>query len=233
MILTKRPESTWIKICGLRLPSDLEFCIASGVDCVGMLIGKARRSKSDMDILSWEDARTIASLAHGTDTRTALLCHNDNVELLSAAIDFIAPKTVQFQFAYSEAVVRAVAEKHPDTLIIQTVRVRSSSNFESMVEEIEVVSNNRHVSAVILDSPRGGSGLAFDWGLAQRIVSDRRSQKIVLAGGVNPENVGEAISHVAPFGIDVMTGARSCRGKLEHTKVMKLVEAAHAGIGSS
>lgn len=233
MILTKRPESTWIKICGLRLPYDLELCIESGVDCIGMLIGKARRSTSELDILSWEDARRIASLAHGTDTRTALLCHNNNVEFLSGAIDFIAPKTVQFQFAYSEAVVRAVAEKHPDTLILQTVRVRSLSSFESIVEEIKAVDRNRHVSAVILDSPRGGSGLAFDWGLARRIVSDRQAQKIVLAGGVNPENVGEAISHVAPFGIDVMTGARSCRGKLEHKNVRQLVEAAHAGSRSS
>lgn len=225
MTLTNQHDSTWLKICGLKYHSDVKFCIKSGVDCVGLLVSETRRQHTDQDILSWEDARDIATMVNNTGTEAALLCHSQDLKFLTASISFISPTTVQLQFPYSPKAVWALADANPALNIIQTVRVHPSSKSKDIIEEVTAIERNEQVDAVILDSPRGGSGTAFDWDQAKSVIQCVNSQKIILAGGINPENALMAISTVNPFGVDVMTGARSARGKLDHTKVTQLLAA--------
>jgi phosphoribosylanthranilate isomerase len=75
--------------------------------------------------------------------------------------------------------------------------------------------------AILLDGPR--SGAAFDWSFA----SDIR-RPFVLAGGLNPENVREAIDRASPWGVDVSSGVESSPGRKDHARMKKFVEAALA-----
>jgi phosphoribosylanthranilate isomerase len=69
----------------------------------------------------------------------------------------------------------------------------------------------------------GGTGQTVDWTLAQEAA---RSTSVVLAGGLTPVNVAEAISHVRPYGVDVSSGVELSPGKKDHDKVKAFIEAA-------
>jgi phosphoribosylanthranilate isomerase len=79
------------------------------------------------------------------------------------------------------------------------------------------------VDAVMLDSSTPGSGVAFDWALAERYVPGRR---VILAGGLTPENVAAAIEQVRPWGVDVASGVEASPGRKDAVKVRRFV--AHA-----
>lgn len=80
-------------------------------------------------------------------------------------------------------------------------------------------------NAVLIDSATPGSGQVFDWSLAEGAPSHR---KVILAGGLTPENVGDAVRRVAPWGVDVATGVESAPGRKDATKLREFINAARA-----
>ena len=82
--------------------------------------------------------------------------------------------------------------------------------------------------AVIVDSPvGGGSGQAYDWSLAR---SDLPDVRLILAGGLTPENVADAVRAVRPWGVDVSSGVESSPGRKDHAKLHAFVTAAKSAL---
>ena len=75
------------------------------------------------------------------------------------------------------------------------------------------------VEVVIIDNPRPGSGEVFDWTLAE--VPD--GKKLLLAGGLSPENVADAVSSVQPWGVDVSSNVESTPGQKDPRKVRAFI----------
>ena len=73
---------------------------------------------------------------------------------------------------------------------------------------------------------RGGTGTTVDWSMAGELARHRR---VILAGGLNPENVVEAITRVRPYGIDVSSGVESAPGRKDHDRLTALFEAVQVG----
>ena len=78
---------------------------------------------------------------------------------------------------------------------------------------------------IMVDSPSPGSGLVFDWGLVDEAPQDAR---ILLAGGLTPENVTTAIYRVGPWGVDVSTGVEKEPGRKDPVKMKAFIEAARS-----
>ncbi len=78
---------------------------------------------------------------------------------------------------------------------------------------------------ILVDSPAPGSGKVFDWRLAEGAPSGVR---LLLAGGLTPQNVSDAIALVRPWGVDVATGVEEAPGRKDPRKVREFVEAARA-----
>lgn len=87
-------------------------------------------------------------------------------------------------------------------------------------------------STVLLDSAGvgefGGSGRSFPWEIARRFVDENPHLRVVLAGGLTPENVAEAIAAVRPFGVDVTTGVEASPGRKDYGRLRAFIEAARA-----
>lgn len=79
--------------------------------------------------------------------------------------------------------------------------------------------------ALLIDSPTPGSGQVFDWSLAEGAPSNRR---VILAGGLTPDNVGDAIARVRPWGVDVASGVEASPGRKDPRKLRAFVAAARA-----
>ena len=103
--------------------------------------------------------------------------------------------------------------------MIKAIRIRDPSSLNRMIPY--------KVRAFVLDTYRegqlGGTGETFDWRLA---VEAKKSGKIILAGGLTPENVGRAIEQVRPYGVDVSSGVEERIGKKDHSKLKRFIETA-------
>jgi phosphoribosylanthranilate isomerase len=87
-------------------------------------------------------------------------------------------------------------------------------------------------STVLLDSGGagefGGSGRTFPWEIARDFVLARPDLRVILAGGLTPENVAEAVAVVRPFGVDVTSGVESAPGRKDHSRLRDFIAAARA-----
>ena len=78
---------------------------------------------------------------------------------------------------------------------------------------------------ILIDTPTPGSGQLFDWSLAGEVPEGKR---LILAGGLDPDNVADAVKAVEPWGVDVSTGVERSPGKKDPLKVKRFVERARA-----
>jgi phosphoribosylanthranilate isomerase len=109
---------------------------------------------------------------------------------------------------------------------IKAIRMKDRSSLDRM--------SAYSVRAFVLDAYRegqfGGTGKTFDWDLA---VEAKRHGRVILAGGLTPENVGSAIGKVSPFAVDVSSGVEIRVGKKDFGKVRRFIENARAAFGRS
>jgi phosphoribosylanthranilate isomerase len=82
--------------------------------------------------------------------------------------------------------------------------------------------------AILLDAPNAGSGLVFDWSLAADVPS---SQRVIVAGGLDPTNVAAAISTIRPWGVDVATGVEAAPGQKDAIKLRDFIREARGAFG--
>jgi phosphoribosylanthranilate isomerase len=104
--------------------------------------------------------------------------------------------------------------------VVKAIRVRDASSLASM--------DRYRVSAFLLDSydpeVAGGTGRVFDWDLAARVNGRHR---VILSGGLTPENVGEAVARVRPFGVDVSSGVET-DGRKDPVKIREFITRARS-----
>ena len=105
-------------------------------------------------------------------------------------------------------------------------------------EQLAALAADPIINAVLVDSRSatavGGTGIAFDWKAAREaLFAGVHEKKMVAAGGLNPENVAEAIATLAPWGVDVSSGVESSPGRKDRAKVLAFVANACAADRSS
>ncbi|MBH0209200.1 MAG: phosphoribosylanthranilate isomerase [Nitrospira sp.] len=107
--------------------------------------------------------------------------------------------------------------------VMKALRLKDRGTFLALAE----FQGRANVRGVLIDAfsnqAYGGTGQTVDWGLAQEAA---RSTPIVLAGGLTPMNVAEAIAQVRPYGVDVSSGVELTPGKKDHDKVKAFIAAA-------
>ena len=102
---------------------------------------------------------------------------------------------------------------------------------ESVFEELQRYPTDAWLLDAFSPAGLGGTGETFNWDLAIR--ANQLGRPIFLAGGLTPENVGEAVTRVRPFGVDVSSGVEVVPGRKDHAKVRAFIQAARSAAGGT
>jgi len=198
--------SVIVKICGITSEEDALLAVAMGADALGFVFSPSPRQVRPAlvaDILKRlppQEVLTIGVFRDESPSRVAEIVHSTG--LIGAQLHGREPPSVVKLVAES---VRFVAKG----FAAGSPAVREARSFGA--------------DCILIDAPRPGSGQLFDWSLAGEVPSGIR---LMLAGGLTPENVAAAVRAVQPWAVDVSTGVESAPGLKDPVKLQTFIAAA-------
>ena len=200
---------TRVKICGITSPEHGLAAARHGADAIGLIF-----YRPSPRLVTIERAREIATAVPPFVARVAVFVNPSAAEV-DAVIRGCRPDLVQFHGEETPEFCRAFGLPY-----LRAVRVRRG------VDLLEYLSPFHDAAGWLLDAYRddlyGGTGEMFDWGL----IPQRLARPVVLSGGLDAGNVGEAIRRVRPWAVDVSSGVESAKG----VKDERLIAALIAGV---
>ena len=212
-LLTYSPSRTRIKICGLRTPADIDAAVQAGVDAVGFVFYPPSVRAVTPNIA----AQLIARLPAGIDS-VGLLVNASNEEV--SAIRSVAPITLwQFHGDETPERCREIAQNDP---WVKAARIGKQFAFNDFSLQY------RDADAFLLDAlveGYGGGGVPFDWQEIPQAWVSENAPRVVLSGGLNAHNVGEAIARLHPCAVDVSSGVESSKGVKDAALMTQFVQA--------
>lgn len=200
-----------VKVCGITNSDDAFRAVELGVDALGFIFYKGSKRFIDP-----RDAYPIISSLPPFVSSVGVFV-NQGPDEIREAVETSGVNTVQLHGDETPEFCAMLPYK-----LIKAVRVKDTLN----TEEVELYP----VLAILFDKHTdemyGGTGTSFDWGVLKGIAI---SKKVILSGGLTPENVSRAIETVRPYGVDVSTGVEDSPGKKNHMKMRKFIEAVKNG----
>jgi phosphoribosylanthranilate isomerase len=205
-----------VKICGITRKEDLEAAAAAGADAVGFVVDVAS-SPRNLSLIDGEKLiRQVPPFV-----KSVLVTVPSNLEELVKACKAQNPDSVQVHGENLQE-VGATRGKLPNTLLIGAVKANSIGVVEDAVKVAKIF------DAVILDSfvqeKHGGTGVIHDWNVSQQIKQVIHPKPLILAGGLNPENVAEAVHIVEPYAVDVSSGVERQPGVKDKLQMIEFVK---------
>jgi phosphoribosylanthranilate isomerase len=202
-----------VKICGITSARDAELAVAAGADALGFNAWQG--SKRYVDVAG---AGGWMRELPGFVTRVAL-CVNHTMEeaLRLGGLPFV--DVVQFHGDETDAYCARYSAD--GRLHIRALRPRSSGELERLPK----LGTRQVLLDAAVPGAYGGTGARADLGLAALAVARFPSVAVVLAGGLDPDNVAEAVRAVRPYAVDVASGVESAPGRKDPAKMRDFVQA--------
>ena len=190
-----------VKICGTATFADLDYAVAAGADAVGFLMGITHVTQ---DAVTPETAAAMVATLPPFIVPVAVT-HLTKPSDLIRIVELSRCTTLQIQDMVTPDDIAEVREVLPYLRIMKAVHVMD----ESAITTTKYFSDT--ADAILLDTRTadriGGTGITHDWNISAKIVKEC-SCPVILAGGLTPENVTEAIIRVRPYAVDVHTGVK-------------------------
>ncbi|MDJ0449657.1 phosphoribosylanthranilate isomerase [Methylocystis sp. JR02] len=208
-------SDTLVKICGLSSPETLLAAISAGADMAGFVFFE--KSPRHIDL---ETARTLGALGSGRIRKVALTVDADD-DALQAIVDDLEPDLLQLHGRETPARVAAVKVRF-GLPVIKAIGVATA-------EDVAAAQSYEDVADILLFDAKpapdaavpGGAGVAFDWDLLRNI----SAKHWMLSGGLDADNVAEALRRTGAPAVDVSSGVERERGVKDAGKVSAFLEA--------
>lgn len=199
-----------IKICGVTSLEDALAACECGADALGFNFAEEAKPKNRY--IDPDAAYRIIKQLPPFVTTVAVTVNADKAQIerymdIADYVQFHGEETPEFLELYGRRAIKAIRLAGP--------------------AELELLRKYESVSAILLDAAvdgmRGGTGVTCDWTLAAKAVKTSEVP-IILAGGLTPDNVHDAITQVRPYAVDVAGGVESEPGKKDHERIRHLIE---------
>ena len=194
---------TKVKICGLSTKEAVKTAVSAGADYIGFVFAPSKRQ------VTVEQATELAEIIPANVKKVGVFVSPNRTELLEA-IEKVGLDLVQIHAQVADDLF----ENLP-CASIQAVQVDEGGHV-----------TNSQADYLLFDAPVAGSGQTFDWG---RLDTTELSQPFFIAGGLNEDNVEEAIQHFTPYAVDVSSGVET-NGQKDHEKIRRFIERVKNGI---
>ncbi|MCL4245038.1 MAG: phosphoribosylanthranilate isomerase [Candidatus Dadabacteria bacterium] len=209
----------YIKVCGIRSVEEAAGAVGAGATAIGVLVGVP---DSVPDRVTPDLGKRIVSSVPGGVT-TVMVTHVTDPEEVADMAAYMKVRAVQVHGDMDVRGLRTLRSLLPGVIIIKTIHVTGD----------EAAFRARDYAAaadmLLLDTAAGGkiggTGVTHDWSLSAGIVESSRVP-VILAGGLNPENVAAAIELVKPAGVDANSGLEHEDGRKDFEKIKAFVSAA-------
>lgn len=216
--------SLWIKICGTTSLEDARLAVDAGADALGFVFAPSPRrvTMEQLAVMLPQLAPAVEKIGVFVDAtfdeieRAIRTCGLTGVQLHSVD-DAELPARLRARFG-------------PGLRILRVVHFGPEA-----IDQAAAITRDINIDALLVDSRTatvvGGTGIAFDWTEAARTIfqnGDARQTRLVAAGGLNPNNVADAIATLRPWGVDVVSGVEAVPGRKDPDKVRRFVASARA-----
>lgn len=197
---------TKIKICGLSRPCDIDFVNEARPDWCGFIIGFPKSHRN----VTPEQVRALTARLAPEVTPVGVLV-NQPVERAAALLNEGVVSVIQLHGQESEDYLAALRALVPGRPVWRAFQVRSRDDLAA--------ANRSSADLVLLDSGQG-TGQTFDWSLLDSV-----ERPYLLAGGLRPDNIAQAVHAVHPYGLDLSSGVETDKVK-DRQKILAAVAAA-------
>jgi phosphoribosylanthranilate isomerase len=211
-----------VKICGIKSERDLAMAINAGADAAGFITEVPVDSPRKITLN--EASRLIALVPVFVTSVLVIMPKNadEAIEMIHTA----KPAAVQIHNSLPINELREI--RQTGVKLIKTIPVPTHADTRMLLDLVKDLSGI--VDAVLLDTSSGGktggTGVVHNWDLSSEIVR-KAGMPVILAGGLNPTNVMDAVRCVRPYAVDTASGVET-RGKKDETKVIDFINNARS-----
>jgi phosphoribosylanthranilate isomerase len=203
-------DRTFIKICGITRLSDARAAVSAGANAVGFIFARSLRR------VSANEAAAITNHLHPAVNRIGVFV-NASVERIGEVVDRAGLDGVQLQGAETPEFIDELRKARPSLTIFKVVRPLSAADVSDAA--------TYPVDAIFLDPRDPANPFGSVAPIPHAWLDGVSSPRIVVAGGLNPQNVGSLVSGLHPWGVDVSGGVESGPGKKDGVKIRSFVRA--------
>jgi phosphoribosylanthranilate isomerase len=205
-------EPVLVKICGITTEADALLAVGLGADAVGFVFAPSPRQVASQAV-----RRIIERVP--PEILTVGVFRNEARSRVVEIVNGIGLRAAQLHGDETAEDTRWVAERVPVTIKAFPAGHRNIARLDDY-----------GVDMVLVDAQSPGSGEVFDWRLAEGVVDPAR---LIVSGGLDADNVADAIAHLHPLGVDVSSGVESEPGHKDPHKVRAFIMAARASAGET
>jgi len=200
-----------VKVCGMTSLKDALVAVEGGADAVGFIFYK----KSPRSVTMKTVREIVLELPPFVDTVGVFV--DETAEQVNKIADYCNLDIIQLHGDESPTYCKKIRRK-----VIKAFRIKDMQSVKKI--------SNFQVSGFLLDTfsekLHGGTGKVFDWNLA---LPAKKFGPVIMAGGLTPNNVQQAVRQIRPYGVDVCSGVESEPGIKDHKKVRAFLKNANAG----
>ncbi len=223
------PFNEFIQVAGVIDRAELKLLMDCGVDFLGFPL---RLPVNTEDLTELEASKIIRSLV--LPHRAIVITYQNDARSIAEFMSFLGADIVQLHGDISFDQISRLKKMRPELIIIKSLVVGQHAD-DVLTDMVRVLSSV--VDAFIMDTMDsktgacGATGKLHDWGISRRLV-EVSARPVILAGGLNPENVRDAILEVSPAGVDVHSGVEAASGRKDRYKVKTFVEEAKSAFAA-